>query len=127
MTTTSHDPRVGERPAPITFDSFDPATGEIVGTHPVHDAESVNAAVVRARAAAAFWSSLTFPDRARRLTTWAAVLTRRIGQLAELVHAETGKPHPTHTWRSSWRSSTSPGRPNTHPRYSAPDAPHRAC
>src|SRR5208282_1269197 len=86
-------PVITERPGPATFDSLDPATGEVTGTYPVHDAQAVDAAVARARAAAGFWSSLPFADRGRRLTTWAAVLTRRMGQLAELVHAETGKPH----------------------------------
>jgi len=84
---------ITERPGPATFDSLDPATGEVVGSYPVHDTAAVYAAVARARPAAAFWSPLTFAERARRLTTWAGVLTRRIGQLAELVHAETGKPH----------------------------------
>ncbi len=58
----------------------------------MHDGDAVTAAAARARAAA-FWSTLRHAERARRLTTWAGVLTRRIGQLAELVHAETGKPH----------------------------------
>jgi acyl-CoA reductase-like NAD-dependent aldehyde dehydrogenase len=87
------DPRITGRPAAVSFDSLSPATGEVVGTHAIDDRESVDAAVLQARAAAAFWMALSFAERARRLTTWAAVLTRRIGQLAELVHAETGKPH----------------------------------
>jgi acyl-CoA reductase-like NAD-dependent aldehyde dehydrogenase len=84
---------ITERPSQVTFDSLDPATGEVIGSYPVHDAAAVNAAVARARTATAFWSPLTFAERARRLTMWAGVLTRRIGQLAELVHAENGKPH----------------------------------
>jgi len=91
VTSTTPSPVITGRPG--TFDSLDPATGEVTGTYPVHDAEAVDAAVARARAAAGFWSPLPFADRGRRLTTWAAVLTRRMGQLAELVHAETGKPH----------------------------------
>jgi acyl-CoA reductase-like NAD-dependent aldehyde dehydrogenase len=93
VTSTPASPVTAERPGPDTFDSLDPATGEVVGAYPVHDAEAVGAAVARARVAAGFWSPLPFAERGRRLTTWAAVLTRRIGQLAELVHAETGKPH----------------------------------
>ena len=91
MTSTPPSPVITGRPG--TFDSLDPATGEVAGTYTVHDAQAVDAAVARARAAAGFWSPLPFADRGRRLTTWAAVLTRRMGQLAELVHAETGKPH----------------------------------
>ena len=93
MTSTPPGSLITEHPGPVTFDSLDPATGEVVGTYPVHDAAAVGAAVARARATAAFWSPLPFAERAPRLTTWAGVLTCRIGQLAELVHAETGKPH----------------------------------
>ena len=93
MTSTPSRPAIIERPSLDTFDSLDPATGEVVGTYPMHDAQAVHAAVVRSRAAAGFWSTLPFAERGRRLVTWAAVLTRRMGQLAELVHAETGKPH----------------------------------
>ncbi len=93
MTSTSPDSLITEPPGQVTFDSLDPATGEVVGTYPVHAAAAVGAAVARARTAAGFWSPLPFAERGRRLTRWAGVLTRRIGQLAELVHAENGKPH----------------------------------
>ena len=76
-----------------TFDSLSPITGDVVGTWPVHSDEDVQAAVVRAREGAAWWSNLTFDERAERLTSWAGVITRRVAQLADLVHQETGKPH----------------------------------
>jgi acyl-CoA reductase-like NAD-dependent aldehyde dehydrogenase len=76
-----------------TFDSLNPATDEIVGTYPVHTAEDVAAAVDRARDAAAWWARLGFDGRADRLQRWKGVITRRAAQLAEVVHAETGKPH----------------------------------
>jgi len=76
-----------------TFDSLSPVTGDVVGTWPVHSAEDVGAAVERATEGAAWWSALTFDQRADRLNTWAGVMTRRIAQLAEVVHQETGKPH----------------------------------
>ena len=38
-----------------TFESIDPVTGDVVGTHPVHTEEDVRAAVARAREAAAWW------------------------------------------------------------------------
>ncbi|MCT2585984.1 aldehyde dehydrogenase family protein [Actinophytocola gossypii] len=78
---------------PDTFDSLDPATGEVVGSHPIHTAADVEAAVERARAAADWWAGLGFAGRAERLQRWKGVVTRRSAQLAELVHAETGKPH----------------------------------
>ncbi|HEX5120602.1 MAG TPA: aldehyde dehydrogenase family protein [Pseudonocardiaceae bacterium] len=80
------------QPSP-TFDSLDPNTGDVVASHPVHSAADVAAAVDRARIAATWWSELGFAGRAQRLRSWAGVLTRRMPQLAELVHAETGKPH----------------------------------
>jgi acyl-CoA reductase-like NAD-dependent aldehyde dehydrogenase len=77
-----------------TFDSLDPATGEVVGTYPVHSDEDVTQAVARARAASTWWNSLDFAGRAERLQRWKGIITRRAAQLAEVVHQETGKPHP---------------------------------
>ena len=94
MTSTSASPVITGRPGPGTFYLLDPATGEVIGTYPVHDAEAVDAVVTRARGAAGFWSPLPFAERGRRLIMWAVLRrTRRMGQLAELMHAETGKPH----------------------------------
>jgi acyl-CoA reductase-like NAD-dependent aldehyde dehydrogenase len=76
-----------------TFDSLSPRTGDVVGTHPVHSAEDVAATVARAREAAVWWSSLSYDERAERLDAWKGVMTRRIAQLANVVHEETGKPH----------------------------------
>ncbi len=76
-----------------TFDSLSPRTGDVVGTHPVHTPEEVAEAVARAKQAGAWWSSLSFEERAERLTAWKGVMTRRIAQLADVVHQETGKPH----------------------------------
>jgi acyl-CoA reductase-like NAD-dependent aldehyde dehydrogenase len=77
---------------PATFDSLAPATGEVVGTFPVHDADDVRAAVVRAQEAAAWWGGLGFAERRKRLDAWKALLVRRSDELAELVHRENGKP-----------------------------------
>jgi aldehyde dehydrogenase (NAD+) len=49
--------------------------------------------VARARAASEWWSALTYDERAELLKAWAGVVTRRVAQLAEVVHQETGKPH----------------------------------
>ncbi|GEP34929.1 aldehyde dehydrogenase [Nocardioides szechwanensis] len=76
-----------------TFDSLNPITGDVVGTHPVHSAADVEAAVASAREAAAWWSALSYDERARHLTTWRGVITRRLAQLADVMHQETGKPH----------------------------------
>lgn len=80
----------GARP---TFESLDPATGRVVGTHPVHDAAAVAAAVERARRASVQWADLGFDGRAPLLGTWRALLVKRADELAQVVHDETGKPH----------------------------------
>ncbi|GAB3485601.1 aldehyde dehydrogenase family protein [Amycolatopsis cihanbeyliensis] len=89
--TTVQAPR-SELAAAETFDSLNPATDEVVGTHPVHTAADVEQAVARAREAAAWWDSLGYAGRAERLRRWKGVLARRLAQLCEVVHTETGKP-----------------------------------
>jgi len=76
-----------------TFDSRDPATDDVVGTYPVHTTEDVAESVERARRAADWWSALGYQQRAERLRLWKGIVTRRLDQLCEIVHAETGKPH----------------------------------
>jgi acyl-CoA reductase-like NAD-dependent aldehyde dehydrogenase len=93
MTSVQTKPSGADEAARSTFDSLDPATDEIVGTYPITTADEVNAAVAGAREAAAWWSTLGFAARAERLRAWKGVITRRSAQLAEVVHAETGKPH----------------------------------
>src|SRR5215469_4991908 len=75
-----------------TFDSLNPATDEPVGTFPVFGEEEVNDTVARAREAAAWWSALPAKERRLKLLAWKSYLTRYIMRLAEVVHAETGKP-----------------------------------
>jgi len=79
--------------ASAIFDSLDPANGDVVGTYPEHSADDVHRAVERAHEAAAWWSALSFDERGDLLTRWKGVITRRIAQLAHVVHQETGKPH----------------------------------
>ncbi len=75
-----------------TFDSLNPATSEPVGTFPVFGEHEVAETVARAREAAAWWSALPAKERMTKLLAWKSYLTRYIMRLAELVHAETGKP-----------------------------------
>ncbi|RLV56346.1 aldehyde dehydrogenase family protein [Aeromicrobium phragmitis] len=75
------------------FDSLNPATGDVVATHPVHTADDVAEAVARARHASAWWAEIGFEGRKEFLLRWRSVITRRIEQIADLVHRETGKPH----------------------------------
>src|SRR3954451_1869276 len=75
------------------LESLNPATGVVVGVYAVADAADVDAAVARAREASAWWGGLGFDGRKQILMQWKGVLARRIGQLADVVHQETGKPH----------------------------------
>ncbi|HEY0360025.1 MAG TPA: aldehyde dehydrogenase family protein, partial [Mycobacteriales bacterium] len=86
-TTATHAPT-----RPGTFDSLHPATGEVVGTYPVHTADDVAAAVARAREAATWWAAQGPAGRRKVLEQWKGVLTRRAPQLADVMHRETGKP-----------------------------------
>ena len=88
MTATSTGTATG-----TTFESLNPRTGDVAGTHPVNTAEEVQAAVDRAHEEAAWWGSLSFDEREKHLQTWKGAMTRRIAQLAEVMHQETGKPH----------------------------------
>ncbi len=76
-----------------TFDSLDPADGQVLGTYPVHGPDEVRAAVQRAREASLWWQAQGWDGRRRHLDAWRGVLARRIHELADLVHRENGKPH----------------------------------
>jgi acyl-CoA reductase-like NAD-dependent aldehyde dehydrogenase len=79
------------RPA-ATFDTLNPASGEVITSFPVHGTTEVEAALGRAREAAAWWGGLGWKERRLRLLAWKAHITRYMPRLAELVHEETGKP-----------------------------------
>ncbi|MGN9767866.1 aldehyde dehydrogenase family protein [Micromonospora sp. SD12] len=72
--------------------STSPATGAEAGRLPVATAEDVGRAVDRARGAGEWWAALGFDGRRERLLRWRGLLARRIEEIAELVHAEGGKP-----------------------------------
>ena len=72
--------------------SYNPATGEVVGTVPVHTAADVDAAVARARVASRAWSALSFEARAEELTAFRKAIAAHADELADLLHRENGKP-----------------------------------
>lgn len=75
-----------------TFESLNPATGEVVGVFPITSANEVNEVVARANSAVEQWSQLSFRKRLIILKDWASLLTRELNTAAELIHRETGKP-----------------------------------
>ncbi|MDX6372035.1 MAG: hypothetical protein QOD98_1023 [Nocardioidaceae bacterium] len=87
MTLAADRPTTAE-----TFESLDPATGNVVATFPVHTSADVTAAVGRAREASVWWQGLGWSGRQERLDAWKRLMVRRGDELAELVHRENGKP-----------------------------------
>jgi acyl-CoA reductase-like NAD-dependent aldehyde dehydrogenase len=72
--------------------SYDPSTGQVVGSVPIHTQADVDAAVARARVAAETWSTRSFAARAEELTAFRKALAAHADELAELLHRENGKP-----------------------------------
>ena len=72
--------------------SFNPATGELIASVPIHSAAEVDAAVARARIAAQTWSTRSFEARGEELTAFRKALAAHADELADLIHRENGKP-----------------------------------
>ena len=75
-----------------SFDSHNPATGDVVGTYPMMSGKEVTEIAAQARAAAAQWQQLGFSGRKKVLISWCSLIMNRIDQIAALVSLETGKP-----------------------------------
>ena len=98
------------------LESSDPATGEVVGRHPVDDEASVRVAVERARDAATWWGELGFAERKARLLAWKRIIVHRLDELGRLMHAETGKPvDDAHAGGGAGDRARSTGPPGTPP------------
>src|SRR3954469_25412278 len=82
------------QPVAGTFDVTTPATGERVGTYPVHTAEDIAERLARGRAAQTWWAGLGFAGRKKRMLRWVRWLARDTDTLYELGFRETGKPKP---------------------------------
>jgi acyl-CoA reductase-like NAD-dependent aldehyde dehydrogenase len=75
-----------------TFESVNPATGEVVATFPIDGPEEIAKAVARAREGAEWWAGLSWKDRRVRLLAWKSHIVRYTERLAQLIHDEGGKP-----------------------------------
>lgn len=75
-----------------TFEVHSPVDHEAVGTYPIYSGADVEAAVGIANDAAVWWQRLGFAERASRLDSWRAEITRGRDELARIVHSEMGKP-----------------------------------
>ena len=79
---------------PQVLEVTSPLNGDVIGTYPVMGAPDVAAAVESAREWAHWWRSIGFEGRRDVLDKWRGIIARRMAQLADVMHRETGKPHP---------------------------------
>jgi acyl-CoA reductase-like NAD-dependent aldehyde dehydrogenase len=94
MTTVQDKPTAtGEAPGADVLEVRSPLTGDLVDTYPVLGAAEVDAVVAKAREWAAWWRTIGYEGRRDVLDKWRAIIARRLPQLADVVHRETGKPH----------------------------------
>ncbi|HEX3335516.1 MAG TPA: aldehyde dehydrogenase family protein [Jatrophihabitans sp.] len=75
-----------------TFEVRNPATGESVGSYPVHTAEDVAERLAQARVAQKWWAGLGFSGRKERMQRWVRWLARDCDTLYDIGFRETGKP-----------------------------------
>src|SRR6266496_3051412 len=74
------------------LESFNPATGELVGTVETLKPDQVQSVVDDVAEVQPFWGQLTLADRARYLRKAADVLVEEVDEVAELLTREQGKP-----------------------------------
>lgn len=74
-----------------TLESFNPATGELVGTVPTITPDQVPAVVAEIAQVQKFWAEMSFEDRGRYVRRAADVLLERKDEIASLITAEQGK------------------------------------
>ncbi|WP_081512247.1 aldehyde dehydrogenase family protein [Nocardia donostiensis] len=95
MAETAQPPvavRSGGPGRPSVLTSYDPRTGEIVGSYAVQGAGELTRAVRAARSAEKWWSGSSFSARKRWLLAWKRIIARRASELVDILREETGKP-----------------------------------
>ena len=75
-----------------TFESLNPATGEVLGIYAQHNESEVRSSVATARSASEQWRAIGFHGRRKVLLTWSDYILSHIDELTSLVSLETGKP-----------------------------------
>jgi acyl-CoA reductase-like NAD-dependent aldehyde dehydrogenase len=78
--------------APDELESFNPATGERIGSVPTVTPEQVQSIVDDVAGVQPFWAQLSLAERARYLRRTAQVLLDHSDDVAELITREQGKP-----------------------------------
>ncbi|MDN4472632.1 aldehyde dehydrogenase family protein [Demequina zhanjiangensis] len=82
-----------DTPATAQVTTRNPVDGTVVATYPIADHAAVAAHVDRARAGAAWWRDQGYRDRRAHLLRWKSAIANGAEELADLISAETGKPH----------------------------------
>jgi acyl-CoA reductase-like NAD-dependent aldehyde dehydrogenase len=85
----AHKPRAKAKPA---LESFNPATGELVGTVETITPAKVQGVVDDVAEVQPFWAQLSLDDRASYMRRAGDVLLEEIDELADLLTREQGKP-----------------------------------
>lgn len=86
-------PKTRERkPAAGTLESFNPATGELIGSVPTITPDQVQGVVDEVALVQPFWAELSLDDRARYMKRAAREIVDNIDELASLLSREQGKP-----------------------------------
>lgn len=75
-----------------TLSSYNPSTGEVVGTVPVTPAHQVDAVIAKARAAMPAWAALSAQQRADMLKPAGEKILERVDELGRILSLEQGKP-----------------------------------
>jgi acyl-CoA reductase-like NAD-dependent aldehyde dehydrogenase len=83
---------ISDRASTSTFESVDPATGEVLATLPIGGPDDVDAAVEAARPAQERWAAADPMDRTRVLLRVAALIEEHADELARLESQDVGKP-----------------------------------
>jgi acyl-CoA reductase-like NAD-dependent aldehyde dehydrogenase len=78
----------------MTFQSHNPATGELIGTYPEHDEAETNVRLQRALEGWLRWSRTPLHERRAFLIRLADLLDGRAETYGRLITAEMGKPLP---------------------------------
>jgi acyl-CoA reductase-like NAD-dependent aldehyde dehydrogenase len=78
--------------AVASFDTVDPATGEVLATLPLDGEAEVDTAVEAAREAQAAWAGLDPTERTKLLVRLAELVEEHADELAELESRDVGKP-----------------------------------
>jgi acyl-CoA reductase-like NAD-dependent aldehyde dehydrogenase len=76
----------------MSFESINPATGEILGTYPEHDAQEIDDRLQSAWDGWLSWSRTPLSERTDFLSRLADLLEERVEEYARLITLEMGKP-----------------------------------